>query len=89
VITEWLLSFAEAIGDWFIGLFPDEEPPSWITGVSDYIADLFQNASGLGAWVPFVLLGTVASAVFGLWLVLWLIKLVRWVWGLTPFSGGS
>lgn len=89
MITEWLIDMALAVVDWFVSLFGDATVPDWLTGVSGWISDLLQNAAGLGAWIPFVLLATVAGSVFGTWLVLWIVKAIRWIWGLTPLSGGS
>lgn len=89
MITEFLLSIFEAISAWFVGLFGDAQLPDWITGVADTFTDVVMNASGLGAWFPFVLLGAVGGFMLTLWFVLWSVKGIRWVWGLTPFSGGS
>lgn len=89
MVTEWLIGLGVAIVEWFVSLFGDAEPPEWLTGVSGFIAELFARASGLGAWVPFVLIGIVGGSVFATWAVLWLVKLIRWAWGLTPLSGGS
>lgn len=77
------------IVEWFAGLFGEGELWPWLTGLGDFISELLENAAGLGAWFPFVLFGAVATAYFGLWGLFWGIKFLRWLWGLTPFSGGS
>lgn len=89
MITEFFMDFAVLLQGWFLGLFGDDPPPLWITDVSTFFADVFDSALGLGAWVPFPLLGIVIMSVGGLWATFWIVKGIRWVWGLTPFSGGS
>lgn len=89
MITEWFISIGQAIAQWFLGLFGTDAPPDWITSVAGFVTELFARVAGLGAWLPFPLIGTVGAALLGLWAVFWLIKGIRWLWGLTPFSGGS
>lgn len=89
MITEWFMSIGLSIAQWFLGLFGDDPAPDWLTGFSGFIADMFDRVSGLGAWFPFVIFGAAVAANFSLWIVLWSVKGIRWLWGLTPFSGGS
>lgn len=89
MITEFFLSIFTTIAQWFIGLFGTDGPPEWMVEFASFITELVARASGLGAWFPFVLFGTVFGAVIALWLALWGPKFIRWLWGLTPFSGGS
>jgi len=89
MITEAIINVFVALAEWFIGLFGDDDPPSWIEGAAGAVTDVLGYAAGLGAWFPFVVLGAVAGFLIGLWIVLWSIKGGRWVWGLTPLSGGS
>lgn len=89
MITEWFISLGVGIADWFLGLFGEDEPPVWLDGIADFFADLATRAAGLGAWIPWPLFVTVATFVLALWSVFWIVKGVRWIWGLTPFSGGS
>lgn len=89
MIVEWFLGLFISIQEWFLSLFGEEGPPDWIADAADFMAELLLSVSGLGGWVPFVLLGVVAAALSSTWLVLFGIKFVRWLWGLTPFSGGS
>ena len=89
MIVEWFLDLMAGISDWFMGLFGTDEPPAWLSGIGGFIGQLVERASGLGAWFPFVLFGAVAGTCLALWLTFWIVKGIRWVWGLTPFSGGS
>lgn len=89
MISEWFLDLFAGIVEWFASLFGDGDVWPWLTGMSDFISDLLENAAGLGAWFPFVLFGLVAGTYFTLWFLFWGLKFLRWLWGLTPFSGGS
>lgn len=87
MIVEWFLELCNGVGRWFISLFGDAEPPEWLAGAAGWIGELIARSSGLGAWFPFVFFGGVAGSLFALWFVLWLVKLIRWGWGL--FTGGT
>lgn len=89
MIVEWFLDIMAGIQTWFLSLFGTAAPPEWINGAADTLTDVINRASGLGAWFPFPLMGAVAVFLLGLWLVLWSIKGARWLYGLTPISGGS
>lgn len=89
MISEWFLSIAAGIQEWFLGLFGEDEPPEWLDGVAAFVSDIIARAAGLGAWVPFPLLGSMLAGVLAIWAGFWLVKGIRWIWGLTPFSGGS
>lgn len=89
MISEFFLNLAATIGAWFLSLFGTEGPPAWLTTAGGFIAELAARVAGLGAWVPWPLFGTVTTAVLALWAGFWLVKGIRWLWGLTPLSGGS
>lgn len=89
MISEWFIDIGLGLQAWFLGLFGDEPIPDWLTSTSTFISELGLRVSGLGAWVPLGLLGTVCVGLLGFWGLFWLVKGIRWVWGLTPFSGGS
>lgn len=89
MIIEWILSLCSTLLDWFLSLFGTADPPAFIGQAGDTLATLVNGAYGLGAWVPWTVCAPIALGVFSYWLVVVGIKGVRWLWGLTPFSGGS
>lgn len=89
MITEAFLDLFAGFIEWFLGLFGTDSPPAWLDDLAGFVTELVSRASGLGAWFPFALFGTIAATVIGLWAIFWAIKGLRWIWGLTPFSGGS
>lgn len=89
MITEWFLGLWAGIVEWFAGILPQDDAPAFLTSVAGFIEDLVDSSAGLGAWIPWAYLGVVGGTVLTLWVVLVSVKGIRWVWGLTPFSGGS
>lgn len=89
MILEWLSDLWAGICDWFLGMFPTDDAPDWAVQVGTFLGNIASSASGLGVWIPWVLLGSVGAVVLTTWLVLVSVKGIRWLWGLTPFSGGS
>lgn len=89
MITESFLDLWYGFCGWVLDLFPDDPPPPWVSDVAGFVTDLLEGAAGLGAWFPFAFFGIVAGTVVTLWIVFWAIKGLRWVYGLTPFAGGT
>lgn len=89
MIPEWLMDIWVGFTEWVLTLFGEDAPPSWLLNVGPFMTDVLQKASGLGAWFPFQVFGAVASFIAALWLAFWLIKGVRWLYGFTPFAGGT
>ncbi|MDF2508048.1 MAG: hypothetical protein K0Q52_1907 [Microbacterium sp.] len=89
MISEFFINLGASIAAWFLSLFGTDEPPTWLADVAGFWADLATRVEGLGAWVPLGFLGTVIVSLLGIWAVFWLVKGIRWLWGLTPLSGGS
>jgi hypothetical protein len=89
MISEFFLHLGTSIAAWFLGLFGTGDPPAWIADAGSFIAEVFTRVQGLGAWMPLPLMLTVGLFVLGFWGEVWLVKGIRWLWGLTPFSGGS
>lgn len=89
MIAEWFIGIYTGMLEWFLELLPTDDPPEFLTSAPDAVETITQSAAGLGAWVPWSYLGIVASTILLLWGILSLVKGVRWLWGLTPFSGGS
>lgn len=89
MITEWFISLAVGFLQWATGLLGTAAPPQFISDAAGAVTGIVNSAAGLGAWIPWAYLGVVGGGVLTYWLVVVGVKAVRWVWGLTPFSGGS
>ena len=89
MITEFFLTLAGLLQEWFVGLFGTDDPPEWMSAPVEFFADLAVRVSGLGAWFPLPLLGIICAGLLAIWAGFWIVKGIRWLWGLTPLSGGS
>lgn len=90
MITDWIMDLFAGLGEWFISLMPDL---NWANGMvvsaSNVITSLMIGAASIGAWFPWDVLVSTAIVVLGVYFALFGLKVVRWLWGLTPLSGGS
>lgn len=73
----------------FIELLGTSVPPAWAGSVGTFVAGLLQSAKGLGAWVPWTVVITVATFNLALWGLFLIIKAIRWLIGLIPTMGGG
>lgn len=90
MITQWFLDMGVGMAGWFLDLFPaDFEVPDWFLGFTAIVNQIFSNAVGLGAWVPWPLVLLVVGFIFTVWGAGLLIKFVRWLIGLIPTMGGG
>lgn len=89
MISEFFINLGASIVAWFLSLFGTDPIPTWLADLAPMITELWARVEGLGAWLPLGLLGTVSVGLLLLWAAFWLVKGIRWLWGLTPFSGGS
>lgn len=89
MISEWFINLFNGFQTWIASLFGQGDPPAWLDSAASFIGDTAARASGLGAWLPWEVGGVVGGGLLTLWGVLWLVKGIRWLWGLTPLSGGS
>lgn len=72
MIIEWLMSVAGGFVQWLAGLFPVLELPDELVHLDDSFNNVFAMGDGLGAFIPWPLVGAIAA-----------LPLVVWVGGLT------
>jgi hypothetical protein len=89
VITELVLDVFFALVRGIVALFPTGAAPGWLDDGAAKLADLTGYASGLGAWIPFGLAGTVLAAVLACMLAGFVIRLVRIVASFFTAGGGA
>jgi hypothetical protein len=89
VITEWLAGVFTGFISWLSTLVPSFTLPSWFTGFGASYNAFFASFNGFGVWANWTLIGSVLGVVLGFWLLVLVVKILRWLWGLTPFSGGD
>ena len=79
MITEWLMSIGIEIGNWGLDLFGNDEPPEFVSEAAPYLQSVLDGANGLGVWIPWALLISVASVIFGIWVIGFIARFVKWV----------
>lgn len=89
MITEWLMTIGSGLVTFITGLFPDWEPPEWLTGVDATVNDMGDSVGSLGAWADFNLLSIVATGTIGTYVVCFIIKLLLRAASHSPVSGGA
>lgn len=89
MIVEALVKVLTAIVEFVIGLIPTAGPPAWMATTSDKLSAALAYSSGLGAWIPWPLVGTVFASVMGCVVLGLTIKLVRIVASFFTAGGGS
>lgn len=89
MITQWIGEFFSALVNFVLGLLPTVSPPSWLTDGSGYLATIWGYGAGLGAWIPWSLVGVVFAAVLVCIGIGFGIKVVRIVASFATIGGGS
>lgn len=89
VISEWFITMGVAIGDWFISLFPEWQPPAELEAFDSTVNGFIAPFAGLSAWIPWVLVFLCVGVALLVWLIGWGVKSISWLWGQIPVIGGS
>jgi hypothetical protein len=89
VIVVWALSPIYAFFMLIVGWLPTDPPPSWVSDANGLLSQIWGWGAGLGAWVPWQLIGVVVAAVLACALIGFLIKIVRIVASFLTLGGGS
>lgn len=89
MISEALIRFFTGFVNFFVNLLPTSNAPSWMTDASGYLSTVWSYGAGLGAWIPWPIVGTVVSAVLVCVALGFGIKLARIVASFMTFGGGS
>lgn len=88
MIVEWFLDLVSIVVDWFFDLFDGFSVPDWMTPPAE-LRDFLGSAASMGVWVPWTVMGVVLSSVIGVYLVTFIVKLVKNVAAHIPAFGGA
>lgn len=89
MIINWIIDVALGFVAWLGSLFPVWDIPPALAAPGTLVNQVMGSFLGLGAWVDWGVLGAVAIAVVGTWLVMFGVKLVMKLVSYLPFVGGS
>lgn len=74
---------------WMVSLLPSYDVPAWLSSSSSYMSNLWTYGYGLGAWIPWPLVGTVLASVLACVLIGFGIKVARIVASFMTLGGGG
>lgn len=90
LISEFFINLGAGIAAWFLTLLPDSD---WDDGMTvtaaNAMSSVFTAAGQISNWFPWTVLSATFVFVMGAYVALFMAKVTRWLWGLTPLSGGS
>lgn len=87
MITSWILDLIADVWEAFLGAIPVPSADSWLSDLGSAVAWLQGTLVGLGAWIPFGLIGAVLGTLVSVWGVAVGIRIGRMV--LSLFTGGG
>lgn len=80
----------EGIAGFFLSILPDADwDDGMVVTASNSFSSVLTAAGQLANWMPWTVLSATLVFVIGAFVVLFMAKVTRWLWGLTPLSGGS
>jgi hypothetical protein len=88
MIVEWIIYIATGFGEWVAGLFPTLDIPAELVNLDDSVNQLFMYGEGLGAFIPWGVVGTLAAIPLLVWVAGLTIKTIRALVAHIPFVGG-
>lgn len=90
MITEAIVGAFFTAVTWILDLLPDWTPSADVVGLDNTVNDWFGQFTGIGAWVPWPLIGIAIALVIGAAIFNVAARLVLWIYSLIPvFGGGS
>lgn len=89
MITEAIMNVFFSFTELLVSLVPSSDPPSWLSDGSGALAEIWGYGHGLGAWLPWSLIGVVFPVVIACIGLGLLIKLTRIVLSFLTLGGGS
>jgi len=89
MIGEALIRFFTSFVNFFIDLLPTTDAPSWLTSASSYLTVVWSYGAGLGAWIPWPIVGTVVASVLVCVGIGFAIKVARIVASFMTLGGGG
>jgi hypothetical protein len=87
MITGWILDLIASAWEALLGAFPTPSEDSWMASTGSAVSWLADTMAGLGAWIPFALIGAILGTLGVVWGVGVGIRVGRLA--LSLFTGGG
>lgn len=88
MIVLWFFSVAAGFVQWLASLFPVLELPDQLVNLDDGFNSVFAMGDGLGAFVPWPVIGVLAAVPLTIWVGGLTIRALRALIAHLPFIGG-
>jgi hypothetical protein len=88
VITEWFLSLAEGVINWFVTIIPPL-PAVAVDDASTSLGELGSLVGSMSVWVNWIGVGAQVSVVMTLYFTFLAVKILRALFAHVPFFGGN
>lgn len=89
MIVEWLLDWTTGVVRFILGFLPDWDMPAELSNPGGMLETIMVNAAGVGVWLDWRALITLALIPFGVWVIGLVWKGFRTAFSHFPFIGGS
>lgn len=89
MITGFIVNLLATFVGWILSLLPDWSPPSWLTTLGGFAAQVASSLSGSSAFLPWNLLFIAIALVMGTYLVATAVRGFRIVASFLTFGGGG
>jgi hypothetical protein len=89
MIIEFFLGLVTWIGQFVIGLLPEDDSDQIVQSASDALAGVVGLGSGVSVWIPWTVIVYAAGFTFTAWLALFIVKIIRQLIAHIPQFGGT
>lgn len=89
MITSAVIDVFVMILNELLDALPVTPVPAWLADAGTYLPQVMAFASSMGVWFPWQVLGVVLSAVFGVWIASFGVKVARIIISHVTGGGGS
>lgn len=90
MISEFFIEVWVSVCAFFLAMLPDADwDDGMVVTASNSLSSVLTAAGQLANWFPWTVLSATLVFVIGAFVALFMAKVTRWLWGLTPLSGGS
>lgn len=90
MITEWFLALVSGFADWVLSLLPSfTQAEGVIVTPANWVASFLAGGASLGGWLPWPTIAVAFPIVVGLYISIFLLKILRQLVAHLPQIGGS
>lgn len=89
VVTEFFLGLVTWLGQFVIGMLPEDESSEIVGSASGVVANVVGMANGVSVWIPWSVIGVCFVAVSTFYIATFTLKIIRQLLAHVPLVGGT